>query len=323
MTQAAGSMAWVTAFLPATDAVTVMTAVDALAAAAAPEDERPRDARRADALTDVMRGVLDSGHGPYGRLPAEQRRRPHLSLTVSVQALAAAGLPAVVPRRALTQPSTPSSLRTPDDVRTPDGPAEPGAVLGPDGLAASDEPLADGGRGLAELAGYGPIPAGVALDVAVAADWRAVGLDPVSGEARSRSRRAYRPSAALIEVVLGRDVTCTFPGCRTPAQRCDIDHIEPFSPSRPGGGPTEEPNLAALCRHHHRLKTHGGWTPSRDPVTGVTVWRSRTGHSYTRDPVVADPDLDPPRPRARPSVGADDHVDAGADEPGTGPDRVA
>ena len=49
---------------------------------------------------------------------------------------------------------------------------------------------------------------------------------------------------------------CVHPFCNRSARRCDCDHIKPFD----SGGPTcPRCNLAPLCRHHHRLKTHAGW----------------------------------------------------------------
>jgi hypothetical protein len=37
-----------------------------------------------------------------------------------------------------------------------------------------------------------------------------------------------------------------------------------------------------LCRRHHRLKTHGGWTyTTLEP--GTYLWRSPHGYQYLRD----------------------------------------
>lgn len=253
LTPAPDAMAWVSAFLPATDAATVMTGLDALAAAAAPEDDRSLGARRADALSDLLRQVLDTGVGPHGPVGTAQHRRPHLHLTLS-----AGGL---------------------------------GAEAG--GIAL--DPV-----GVAELAGYGPIPLPVAQDVAREATWHAVGVDPRTGEALTRSSRGYRPSPRLATAVVDRDVTCTFPGCRVPARRCDLDHVTPYDPTADPSAQTREDNLIALCRHHHRLKTHAGWRPHRDPATGTVTWDTPTGHAYTRDPVPADPEWEPPPRRRRP-----------------------
>jgi hypothetical protein len=41
-------------------------------------------------------------------------------------------------------------------------------------------------------------------------------------------------------------------------------------------------NLRPLCRRHHRLKTHAGWTITTDPLTGQIGTRSPTGLTYLR-----------------------------------------
>ena len=49
------------------------------------------------------------------------------------------------------------------------------------------------------------------------------------------------------------------------------------------GGPTCPCNLAPLCRRHHRIKTHGGWTYTTiEP--GIYLWTSKHGYQYLRDP---------------------------------------
>ncbi|MFB8000596.1 DUF222 domain-containing protein, partial [Streptomyces sp. NPDC056002] len=39
----------------------------------------------------------------------------------------------------------------------------------------------------------------------------------------------YRPSMALSEFIRWRDLTCRFPGCDAPAERCDIDRDDGVS----------------------------------------------------------------------------------------------
>ncbi|HZQ30341.1 MAG TPA: HNH endonuclease signature motif containing protein, partial [Mycobacterium sp.] len=88
----------------------------------------------------------------------------------------------------------------------------------------------------------------------------------------------YRPSAKLEEFIRVRDVTCRFPGCEEPAERCDIDHTIPYPV-----GPTHPSNLKALCRKHHLLKTFwtgaGGWHEEQLP-DGTVVWTAPTGRTY-------------------------------------------
>jgi hypothetical protein len=91
----------------------------------------------------------------------------------------------------------------------------------------------------------------------------------------------YRPSERLEEQVKVRDRTCVFPHCRRAATHADLDHIEPYDPGGPPGQ-TSSRNLACLCRLHHRMKTHCGWTYTMlDP--GVFLWRSPYGYQYLRD----------------------------------------
>ncbi|MCW2793693.1 MAG: hypothetical protein JWO76_2791 [Nocardioides sp.] len=76
-----------------------------------------------------------------------------------------------------------------------------------------------------------------------------------------------------------------YPWCTRPARNtvpgehaADCDHITP----RGRGGPTCSCNLAPLCRRHHRLKTHGGWTYTQ-PERGTYLWASPHGYTYLRN----------------------------------------
>jgi hypothetical protein len=113
----------------------------------------------------------------------------------------------------------------------------------------------------------------------------------------------YRPPDRIAEAVRLRDRTCVFPFCQRPARACDLDHLEPYDPGGPPGQ-TSTANLACLCRLHHRMKTHGGWTYTMvEP--GVFLWRSPHGHTWLRDhagttdltPPAVDPPADPPERR--------------------------
>ncbi|MCV7112401.1 HNH endonuclease signature motif containing protein [Mycolicibacterium setense] len=89
----------------------------------------------------------------------------------------------------------------------------------------------------------------------------------------------YRPSAALSEFIRWRDLTCRFPGCDAPAQRCDIDHSVPYPL-----GPTHPSNNKLYCRAHHLLKTFStGWTDRQLP-DGTVEFTAPTGHTYVTEP---------------------------------------
>ena len=79
-----------------------------------------------------------------------------------------------------------------------------------------------------------------------------------------------------------RDHHCAFPYCARQARSCDVDHHEPYAE----GGSTCPCNLVALCRRHHRLKTHTnqltGWNYTIVD-TGTYLWRSPNGHAWLVD----------------------------------------
>lgn len=127
-----------------------------------------------------------------------------------------------------------------------------------------------------ELAGYGPIPAEMARQIAGDPDstWRRILTDPVSGVLLDYGTTVYRPPPALARHVIARDQVCCFPGCRQPAEYCDLDHRNPYP-----DGTTSESNLGSLCRHHHRAKTEGGWSWRR-ARDGTITWSAPTGHEY-------------------------------------------
>lgn len=152
----------------------------------------------------------------------------------------------------------------------------------------------------ATLGSYGPIPAQVAREVAQDATWRRIVTDP-TGQAAHLSTTTYRPGADLTRTVAARDLTCTFPGCRQPATRCELDHREPYDHARPPGQPNDTPptggdrtrpggtqtsleNLHSLCKHHHQAKTKRWWKVTWDPTTGVSTWTDRHGLTYARQP---------------------------------------
>lgn len=75
---------------------------------------------------------------------------------------------------------------------------------------------------------------------------------------------AYEAPDLVRALVDERDHLCAFPYC-TNRGRFDVDHIDPYVDLDEGGPPgqTSNQNLAKLCRYHHLLKTHGGWTYKR------------------------------------------------------------
>ncbi|MCX6456968.1 MAG: DUF222 domain-containing protein [Actinobacteria bacterium] len=126
-----------------------------------------------------------------------------------------------------------------------------------------------------QLAGYGVLPAQIMRALAGEGKWRRFITDPNTGTLLDYGRDSYQPPQDLVDFLIARDRTCRFPGCRQSAARADIDHAEAWE----DGGETSAANLGALCRRHHRMKTHGGWklTSNED---GSCNWESPDGHRY-------------------------------------------
>lgn len=133
--------------------------------------------------------------------------------------------------------------------------------------------------GLAEnpgqLAGYGAIPASVARELASDGKWKRFITDPQTGNLLDYGRESYEPPQALKDFLIARDRTCRFPGCRRSAALSDLDHAQSWQ----DGGSTSPENLGALCRRHHRLKTHDGWNVTSH-ADGSCTWVSPHGKTF-------------------------------------------
>jgi len=135
----------------------------------------------------------------------------------------------------------------------------------------------------AELRGYGPISARAARELFASmtddVTLRRLVTDPITGHLLDYGRRTYRIPKPLADYVRARDRHCRFPGCRRPVTACDIDHVIAWNQ----GGRTAATNCACLCRRHHRLKTHGGWTFELHSDASCR-WTSPTGQHYDLGP---------------------------------------
>lgn len=132
-----------------------------------------------------------------------------------------------------------------------------------------------------ELAGYGPVIADIARQVAEAqraGEWRYTIFDPATRLPIADGVTRRRPTAAESRSVQAREHTCYFPGCRTPATQCDLDHRTPWSEV----AKTSAAGLDAGCRHDHVTVRHLiGWKHQILP-NGDHLWTSRLGHRYTK-----------------------------------------
>ena len=108
-----------------------------------------------------------------------------------------------------------------------------------------------------ELERGGTVPAAtvqrIACDTAIS---QITGRGELDHELNHASRTIPASTRRALEA---RDQHCVFPGCDRPLSWCDGHHLIWWIK----GGPTELPNLALLCRHHHRMVHEEGWALER------------------------------------------------------------
>ncbi len=109
---------------------------------------------------------------------------------------------------------------------------------------------------------------------------RRILVDPETGDVLNvgRAHRRFTPRQRRALVV--RDGGCAFPGCDRKPKWCDAHHLKPWE----ADGPTDLDNGCLLCRRHHTLVHHGGWTLARDPTTGIFTATNADGRQFTRRP---------------------------------------
>src|SRR5438046_3130147 len=104
-----------------------------------------------------------------------------------------------------------------------------------------------------ELEGGGTVPAEtvqrIACDSAIS---RITGQGELDHELNHASRTLPASTRRALEA---RDRHCVFPGCTRPIVWCDGHHLVWWT----RGGPTALPNLALLCRPHHRMVHEENW----------------------------------------------------------------
>ena len=98
------------------------------------------------------------------------------------------------------------------------------------------------------------VPADWLLDTTHADDvfFHRMLIDPLTEDVLAHQYLGRFAPAVLTRAITLRDGTCRTPGCLRPADRCDLDHRQPWP-----AGPTAGHNLQPLCRRHHAHKGHG------------------------------------------------------------------
>ncbi|MFJ6356680.1 HNH endonuclease signature motif containing protein [Pseudarthrobacter oxydans] len=130
----------------------------------------------------------------------------------------------------------------------------------------------------AVLDGFGPVPPSMARDlVAHGADsFHRVLVDPRDGAPLEIGRTSYRVTKAMRNWLRLRDGKCPFPGCSNNSLDNEADHLVAWH----HGGTTGISNLGQPCPKHHKLRHTTGWTPTPATKNQPPGWTSPTGRHY-------------------------------------------
>jgi hypothetical protein len=217
-------------------------------------------------------------------VPAEQGVAVHASLDRHARGLRAAG-----------DPRTLGQIRADTLVERVTGqaagtafPVEISITMTADSLLSPD-----GDQTPAELDGYGPIPADLALDLVTGTDdnspeelgaavWvRRIFTDPVDDTVVNIDTGRRRFDGHLARLIRHRDRVCRDMYCTAPIRH--LDHVKPYR----DGGPTSATNGAGLCERGNYVKDMPGWTRRvvSEPGTPHSIEiETPTGHRYTSTP---------------------------------------
>ena len=179
-----------------------------------------------------------------------------------------------------TRRTSPGSRTSPGTRVTPGNRAGPGTAAGPDPPATPEGPA------------FTLTPAGQPGPPGGYGTWRfstgtpgqrdmIISVEPIPAGACDHRHQAkgHDPGVKLRHLAEVRHATCTGPGCRRPAERCDFEHNTPYE----AGGRTCLCNGNPTCRHDHRLKQDPRWNAEQLP-TGHIRWTTPSGRQYTTEP---------------------------------------
>jgi Domain of unknown function (DUF222) len=107
----------------------------------------------------------------------------------------------------------------------------------------------------------------------------AIGPLPTGDCDHRHQARGHDPGVLLRHLAQVRHATCTGPGCRRPAGRCDFEHNIPYE----AGGRTCLCNGNPKCRYDHRLKQDPRWKAEQLP-SGEVRWTTPSGRQYVTEP---------------------------------------
>lgn len=107
-----------------------------------------------------------------------------------------------------------------------------------------------------------------------------VSLRPVIDLEEGMAADCYEVPAAIDERLQLSKPADVFPYAASMSRRLDRDHTKPYDEDGPPGQTTES-NLGKMTRHHHRIKTHAGWTVEQQH--GRFTWTTPHGRVFVTD----------------------------------------
>lgn len=204
------------------------TVLGSMMGAPTPGDDRTPTQRRAQALADVARDVLDNG-----RIGTGAAVRPHVHVTVSLTELIRYTDRAAAHAGAAAQTGT-GGLRPADLTSLT---AQPATFTGASATGSV-------------------IPRDLLRRLTCDAEITRV-VFGADGTAIDVGRAQRTVTGQMRKAVIARDQHCVYPGCDQPPSRCEVHHALRHWAD---GGETSVANSALLCWHHHTLVDTTGIT---------------------------------------------------------------
>lgn len=255
------------------------------------------DVARFDAMLAHLAGLLDDGADHHDTLQVRRARAFALLADPARACLVLAGGTASQADAPAEGPAE-GRAEDPELAEPPTAPqaaVELGRLLHSLGPAALDrlrprwtfyvhlsEQVLDGSHQVVRVEGLGP------AGVQQLAEWLGsdrVSLTPVLDLRRQRPVDGYEVPRRMREALVTARPHEVWPWGTLASRHADLDHTVPYRPPDAHGPPgqTRVGNLGPLSRRHHNAKTSGGFV-LHQPLLGLYVWRSPSGHWFEVDP---------------------------------------